>query len=105
MVTIDERTKSSALVQLTNPVNLRRARERLCQSEDREAKSEDHDRPHQHLKTMWCVNKHERRGKIDQQCCQLDEHQSGCIRIKRERVGKTKCGNFRRHFAQWQELD
>src|SRR6185503_9749765 len=29
----------------------------------------------------------------------------GCVRIKRERVGKSERGDFRRYFAQWQQLN
>src|SRR5688572_25357641 len=52
VMTIDERTKRGALVQLTHPVDLRRARERLRQAEDREEETEDHDRPHHHVQSM-----------------------------------------------------
>src|ERR1044072_1422561 len=57
MMSIDKRTKGRALRELANPVNISRNRERLRQSEDRQEETKDYDRPHQHAKTVWCIDK------------------------------------------------
>src|SRR6185503_698486 len=64
MVPVDEWTERRAMVQLTNPIDLRRTGKRLRQSEQSKQKTKDRDRPHENLKTIRRIDEYECRGEV-----------------------------------------
>ena len=74
-------------------------------SEDRQAETKDHDRPHQHVKTMWRVDKHECRREIDQQRRQLDQHEPVEFGSSDNVFARPNVAAPERDFAQRQKLN